>query len=108
MPSIDYYREAIRFIRQRVGRNVGVNVFSDDPQWCKENFPAGCYIVNGNSKYDDMALMAAHDYHIIANSSFSWWGAYLGPQKLVVAPKQWFSTLDMDATDIVPTHWVRL
>ena len=108
MPDMDYYFKGIQYIQQQVSQTLGVSVFSDDPQWCRENFPKGCEVVEGNSKYDDMALMAAHDYHIIANSSFSWWGAYLGPQKLVVAPKQWFTTPTVDSTDLVPERWIKL
>jgi Glycosyl transferase family 11 len=108
MPSIDYYREGVKHIYQQVGRHLDVDVFSDDPQWCREHFPSCYNFISGNSKYDDMKLMAAHDYHVIANSSFSWWGAWLGSQKIVVAPKQWFTTPTVDSTDLVPERWVKI
>lgn len=108
MPSIDYYREGVKCIRQQVRTSLPVNVFSDDPQWCRENFPSDFHVIEGNSKYDDMALMAAHDCHVIANSSFSWWGGWLGPQNIVVAPKQWFTSPNPDASDIVPERWIKI
>ncbi len=108
MPTLEYYREAVAYIRKRAAFNCPVTVFSDDTAWCSENFPADFDICVGRNKYEDLKLMASCDYHVIANSSYSWWGAWLGPQKLVVAPKQWFSDPCVDATDIVPEGWVRL
>ena len=107
MPDVHYYREAVRHIRQTVGRLVDVLVFSDDTYWCKENFP-DFTVVDNKDKYANLQMMASCDYAITANSSYSWWGAYLGPQRLVVAPKQWFVTPDIDSADIVPQRWVRL
>ncbi len=108
MPTLDYYREAVAYIRRQVAYHCPVVVFSDDPQWCFENFPSDFQIANGGNKYDDLKLMASCDYAVIANSSFSWWGAWLGPQKLVVSPKQWFSDPKTDYSDIVPDKWVKL
>jgi hypothetical protein len=108
MPGIEYYQEAVALIRREVGRPVPVMVFSDDIQWCRENLPSDFLISDSLNKYEDLRLMASCDYHVIANSSFSWWGAWLGPQKLVVAPKRWFTDLNTDYSDIVPERWVKL
>jgi hypothetical protein len=108
MPSLDYYREAVAYIRRKVGKPAPVLVFSDDRQWCKENLPSDFVISEGKDKYEDLKMMASCDYHVIANSSFSWFGAWLGPQKLVVAPKRWFSDPSMDYSDIVPERWIKL
>jgi Glycosyl transferase family 11 len=108
MPDLNYYREAVAYIRRRAGMLCPVIVFSDDPKWCFENFPSDFQIAVGSNKYEDLRCMSLCDYQVIANSSFSWWGAWLGPQKLVVAPKQWFSDPNVDYSDIVPNRWMRL
>ena len=104
MPSIDYYRAAI----DKTGASK-VLVFSDDPAWCLDNFPEHQVIV-GTTKYEDLALMASCKHGVLSNSSFSWWGAWLGetPQSVYVAPKQWFTDPNVDARDIAPERWVRL
>ena len=63
----------------------------------------------GYESYKDMQLMSLCKHHVIANSSFSWWGAWLNanPEKLVVAPKNWFRN-DNDDRDLIPMEWVRL
>ena len=90
-------------------------LFSDDPQWAKDNiaFPRPVTLVEPGSDgrdAQDMQLMAACHSHIVANSSFSWWGAWLNPnpEKRVIAPKQWFRSKEMDATDLVPESWKRV
>lgn len=109
-----YYERALHHVLERVPRAT-VFAFSDDPQWVAENLlpqHPGLIIVNHNcgaDSYNDMRLMALCRHHIIANSSFSWWGAWLNarPDKIVVAPQQWFST-DRNSSDLVPPHWIRL
>ncbi len=110
MPPLDYYREAIKLIRER---HYGATpfVFSDDPRWCHENFPQDIHIVEGTNKYEDLRLMSGCKHAVIANSSFSWWGAWLGDNqqgRTVIAPKRWFVRDDIDASDIVPERWIKL
>ena len=83
--------------------------------WVKENLriPAPTVFVDHNqgpASFNDMRLMAACRHHIIANSSFSWWGAWLNPdpKKIVIAPKQWFRDPAMDTKDLLPETWIRL
>jgi hypothetical protein len=109
LPSIDYYREGIKFICQQ-RFDAKVFIFSDDTQWCHENFPQDFTFVQGTNKYEDLRLMSSCNHAVIANSSFSWWGAWL-QQKLdgiVVAPKRWFADPNLDSSDIVPSRWVKL
>lgn len=114
--DLDYYQRAIEFLRTRVSSEVlHFFVFSDDPEWVRENvnFGNATTFVSHNDatkNYEDMRLMSACKHHIIANSSFSWWGAWLNPDsdKVVVAPKQWFKSSTLSSTDIVPDSWSRL
>ena len=109
--GVDYYRAAMRHVRERVKDPVFF-MFSDDMAWTREAFAgeADCVFVDEawDSALCDMALMAACRHHIVANSTYSWWGAWLGegPDKVVVAPARWFAT--GERTDIVPEGWTRL
>lgn len=111
--SLDYYRAAIRHVVGQV-EHPHFFIFSDDPAWVKSNLKIDypCEFVEhnqGKESYNDMRLMSLCQHHIIANSSFSWWGAWLNPsvKKIVVAPKQWFAN-DNDTQDLIPQGWVRL
>jgi hypothetical protein len=92
MLGMDYYLEALQRIQKEANIHC-ILVFSDDIAWCKENFNAmNVRYVEGLTDYESLYLMSLCDHHIIANSSFSWWGAYLNQKvnKIVYAPKQWF------------------
>lgn len=113
MCSLEYYVNAIRYIVEKVPDPVFF-VFSDDLNWVKDalriEYP--CHFVDhnqGNESYNDMRLMSLCSHHVIANSSFSWWGAWLNPSdsKIVVAPAQWFAK-PVDVTDLLPEGWVRI
>jgi hypothetical protein len=110
--SIAYYRCAMEYIR---GRHADAKffLFSDDLAWCRQNFAAeGLIFVDSNSPdtaVDDLELMRSCRHHIIANSSLSWWGAWLAtsPDQLVIAPTPWFISEPAD-DDLICKHWVRL
>lgn len=111
--DVDYYRDAIRAIRQRVP-DARIYAFSDDPDWVDAQLRAECgpmEIVSHNvgRSGNDMRLMSQADHHIIANSSFSWWGAWLNPSphKIVIAPSRWFVN-DTDDRDLIPSSWIRI
>lgn len=97
----EYYREALK-----VFPNHKFVVFSDDPQWCKNNLDWADHVMPCNPAGEDMALLSNFKNHIIANSSFGWWGAWLGNGK-VVAPSKWF-TNGLDSTDIIPDRWIKI
>jgi Glycosyl transferase family 11 len=112
--SLDYYRRAAEFMRDRVDA-PHFFVFSDDPEWVTQNLrfePAVTHVtVNSPARgFRDLQLMSRCRHHIIANSSFSWWGAWLSrsPDKLVVAPKRWFNQAGHDTRDLLPEAWVKL
>jgi len=113
--SPDYYEKAVKNLMEECGKDLVAFVFSDDHSWTRENLrlPIEMVHVEGNvaeKAYEDMRIMAACRHHVIANSTFSWWGAWLDPREdtKVIAPARWFADQGMDATDLVPARWNRL
>jgi hypothetical protein len=111
--SPSYYKKAVAHINEKLDDPVYF-IFSDDIEWVKDNFSINneCYFVennDGKDSYVDMHLMSLCSHHIIANSSFSWWGAWLNPSKtkIVIAPNIWFAN-GSNSNDNVPKSWVRL
>jgi hypothetical protein len=114
-PTARYYFDAVELIASKMAVEPVIYVFSDEPEWVSENlllrFERRVMAHNGPDKnYEDMRLMSACRHHVIANSSFSWWGAWLNPSpdKIVVAPKRWFVDMTIDNPDITPSSWLRL
>jgi hypothetical protein len=113
---LGYYKEAITNLHNQYP-DINLFIFSDDMEWTKSNLivddiPAN-YIHgnNGSDSWKDMALMSCCKHHIVANSSFSWWGAWLSEQNgKVFAPEKWFNPLrvNFDINDYVPAHWTIL
>ena len=110
---IKYYEAALELFES--DRNV--IVFSDDPSWCNEQklFSDDRFLISENTDNRvDLCLMALCNDFIIANSSFSWWGAWLSSNKnkKVIAPTQWFGrtgyTKDHDTKDLIPNEWMRI
>lgn len=109
----DYYAAAMQHMAERVD-NVHFFVFSDDMQWVREylqfEHPVDFMEHNrGEASHNDMHLMSLCKHHIIANSSFSWWGAWLNPRadKKVIAPQKWFANNNV-TDDLYPPGWTRL
>ncbi len=112
--TMDYYNRAIEFIVSRITHPV-FYVFSDDISWCKDNFrikyPVRFADINQNIRNaEDLRLISYCKHQIIANSSFSWWGAWLNtnPQKIVIAPRRWNNIPNYNTSDIVPEKWVKI
>jgi Glycosyl transferase family 11 len=110
----DYYVRAANLIASRC-QDPRFFIFSDAPEWAKENvkldYPTTYIDHNPSTKAaEDMRLMTRCRHHIIANSSFSWWGAWLGvdPQKIVIAPQKWFADESKDTSDLLPDAWERV
>ena len=107
--QLDYYEEALsKFDSDRT-----VVVFSDDPKWCMEQdlFSSDRFLVSENqSNYVDLCLMTLCSDHIIANSSFSWWGAWLANTSTVIAPNNWFgpNNANKETKDLIPESWTRI
>lgn len=111
-----YYDDAIRYIEERVTKPV-FYVFTDNPQWVKENLTSIKYTlvnwnpVSGPTNYRDIQLMSCCKHNIIANSSFSWWGAWLNSNKdkIVIGPKIWFNPENRDQPkDLICDSWVAI
>lgn len=112
--SVDYYHEAILELETRIAAKPVYFIFSDDIEWSKKHFGflENSVFVTGNKgvySYLDMYLMSLCDHHIIANSTFSWWGAWLSssPSKLVYAPTPWFNQ-HLPVKPVCPTKWILL
>jgi hypothetical protein len=112
--DLDYYERAIALIASKTEEPVFF-FFSDDIEWVKANLTTNYpvhYIDNntGETAHQDMRLMSNCKHHIIANSSFSWWGAWLNPDpgKVVIAPKRWMSNVEVNQTDLIPDSWITL
>ncbi len=110
-----FYDRAVAAVAETSGQDLRVFVFSDDPAWAKENlsFPFETRVAghNGTDKgHEDMRLISQCTHNVIANSTFSWWGAWLNknPDKIVVGPKRWFSNDALQNPDIVPESWLRV
>lgn len=108
--GIYYYHQAIEFFKEKGYKNFWV--FSDDMDWCKKNIHKGIFqdcnflYAEGEPERNDMCLMSCCEHNIIANSSFSWWGAWLNrnPDKIVVVPDTWFKNVNKD---LLPPEWLK-
>ncbi|MES2919225.1 MAG: alpha-1,2-fucosyltransferase [Pseudomonadota bacterium] len=111
--SPDYYRHALAHVREQVGP-VRLFIFSDDQAFARTLFadqPDAVFIDGSHDDpADDMYLMSCCDHHIIANSSFSWWGAWLGraPGQVVVAPEPWFDWPAFAGVELAAEGWHRI
>ncbi len=111
--TIDYYKKAIEFIKAKLGNlSLSIFIFSDDLDWCKENIvlqEETVYIENTNKPdFEDLILMSYCKHNIIANSSYSWWSAWLNlnNNKVIVAPNQWYTQQEPDFNNsIYPPTW---
>lgn len=111
--DINWYRDAWNLMRKFTPNNSIVLIFSDDIAWAKNNInfdPSFLYIPNDPNKepWVDMSLMKSCDHFIVSNSSFSWWGAYLGEKtnSIVIAPKFWYPNITTTSLKICPENWL--
>ena len=112
--GLEYYKNAISYVAEKTNE-PHFYLFSDDIKWVVENlkidFPYTIVDINDSKTgYFDLELMKNCKHNIIANSSFSWWGAWLNenPEKIVIAPKQWFANEQNDNCDIIPESWIKI
>jgi hypothetical protein len=107
--NLDYYNSAIDLVINKTDNFI---IFSDDIDWCKKNFKLDKTIyIDCEKDYIELYLMSLCKNNIIANSSFSWWGAWLNnnPNKIVIGPKNWFgSSIQHNSNDILPKSWIKI
>ena len=110
----DYFVRCVNCLTQKV-KNPYFFIFSDDPEWAHNNLKLSypTTIVDHNKadkNYEDLRLMSQCKHHIISNSTFSWWGAWLSqnPEKIVFAPKRWMKSDVYDPKDLIPDKWIKV
>jgi hypothetical protein len=110
----EYYEQAVARMSEALAEPEFF-VFSNDPDWCAANLRIDAPHTfvrpeQGARAHDDLRLMSLCRHHVVANSSFSWWGAWLGetPSTMVIAPRRWFLTSRFDTADLVPERWLRI
>lgn len=114
--SLSYYQEAINVINSKVSNPVYF-IFSDDILWVKTNFNITEKVLfvdinDAKNDFQDLRLISSCKHHILANSTFSWWGAWLNtsPEKIVITPKLWFieEAYNLQTLDLLPPQWMRI
>lgn len=112
----DYYAQSFEYLNKKITPDI-VYIFSEDIAWCKQHllikdvpvvFVTKNYL--GMSDQEQLHCMSLCKYFIIANSTFSWWAAWLAEykEKIVIAPMQWFGDTIIDTSDLIPPSWIRL
>ncbi len=107
--SIEYYEKSLDMLPS----DIPVLVFSDDSEWCfkQELFKDDRFMISNNSSVDaDLCMMTLCNYHIIANSTLSWWGSWLAKSEKTIAPKNWFggSCINHNTDDLYCSNWIIL
>lgn len=111
--TLKYYQDAMNYFNLKFEKPI-FYIFSDDIAWVEENFVGENFVivdVNQDDPHLDMYLMSQCKHNIIANSSFSWWGAWLNSNKskMVVAPKKWYADNDVNnkaVYSLIPKNWL--
>lgn len=115
--GVNYYKKSIDFLNKRI-KNPLIVVFSDDIGWVKQNLSLNnknIIYIDGNKDYVDLHYMSLCKHNIIANSTYSWWGAYLNknPGKIVIAPRIWFNDYNAqnnyeNKSKLIPSNWIKI
>ena len=113
--SLDYYKRSVDYLSKSLNKNFTIFAFSDDPEWVFKNLklPMDIQFIDHNSSkknYEDLRLMSQCNHNIIANSSFSWWGAWLNksPKRTIISPKEWYIDKNIKNIDIIPNNWIKI
>ena len=108
--SKDYYAKTIEFVKRELGEEVHFFLFTDDAEWVKREmeWDINSTMVQGKSILSDFYMMSNCKHNIIANSTFSWWAAWLNPNpdKMIIVPKHWDNNIKTEEIDLCPTKWI--
>jgi len=111
--DLSYYQKALAMIKSHYP-NITLFIFSDDIEWAKSNLKYDSPMVFVSQPElcpaEEMWLMSLCKHHIIANSTYSWWSAWLNqnPEKIVIAPKRWIRAADINTEDLIPSNWLQI
>jgi hypothetical protein len=109
--NLEYYKNSIKFMQKNINSPVFF-IFSDDINWVKKNLKIEQehFYIQGNKNYEDITLMSLCKHNITANSTFSWWGAWLNnnKNKTVTTPKIWFLKTEYNTKDLIPNSWIKI
>jgi hypothetical protein len=110
--DLNYFYGSIAYISQKIS-DPYFYVFSDDNTWVQDNFktdfPHEFVTHNYPNFLEDFRMMQACKHHIIPNSTFSWWAAWLAEKQesIIIAPQKWLNTTDIDYAKVVPERWIK-
>ena len=112
--SLQYYKKSINYFLKRF-KHINFFIFSDDILWVENNLPKmnNVHFVKHEEEchpYEEVFLMSKCNHNIIANSTYSWWGAWLNnnPAKIIIAPEKWFKDTQIVIKDLIPENWIKL
>jgi hypothetical protein len=111
--GLDYYYHCVEQINLKI-KSPQFFVFSDDINWCQNNlkikYPISYVDHQQDKPYENLRLMSFCRHHIISNSSFAWWGAWLaaGKDKIVFVPEKWFARSDINTEGMIPEDWIKI
>ena len=112
--SLEYYHNGLKEVERLSGEEITVFIWSDDNDWTKENFkpPYKCHYMTHNHPdfHEDLRLMTHCKHHVIPNSTFSWWGAWLAEHEnqIVIAPKRWLNSEEIEYGHVIPDRWHKI
>ncbi len=112
--GLDYINKAKQILESKI-QNPHYYIFSDDIAWCEENLKSHNFTIVDHSYKGDkfgyyLQLMSRCEHFIIPNSTFAWWSAWLNinKNKIVIAPKQWFTDINFNTKDLIPSDWITI
>lgn len=109
----DYYHNALKAVKARIP-NAELFVFSDEPDWVEQHmqFDLPFHIMKHNRPdfYEDFRLMYTCPNHVMPNSTYSWWAAWLAekPDSLIIAPEKWLNSTEIDSSRVIPSRWEKV